>query len=35
MNVQEIVRLLRDGVTNREIASLVGLNRRTVARYRC
>jgi transposase len=34
MDVQEIVRLLRDGASDREITSLVGLNRRTVARYR-
>ena len=34
MDVQEVVRLLRDGASNREVAALVGLNRRTVARYR-
>jgi len=34
MDVQELVRLLRDGVSDREIAALVGLNRRTVSRYR-
>ena len=34
MDVQEIVRLLRDGGSDREIVGLVGLNRRTVRRYR-
>ena len=34
MDVQELVRLVRDGVSDREIAALVGLNRRTVTRYR-
>ncbi len=34
MDVQEIVRLLRDGASDREIVGLVGLNRRTVSRYR-
>ena len=34
MDVQEVVRLLRDGASDREIAHLVRLNRRTVARYR-
>jgi len=34
MDVQELVRLVRDGVSDREIAALVGLNRRTVSRYR-
>jgi transposase len=34
MDVQEIVRLLRAGASDREIVGLVGLNRRTVARYR-
>ena len=34
MDVQELVRLVRDGVSDREIAALVGLNRRTVGRYR-
>jgi hypothetical protein len=34
MNIQEVVRLLRDGAGDREITDLVGLNRRTVARYR-
>lgn len=34
MDVQELVRLVRDGASDREIAALVGLNRRTVARYR-
>src|SRR3712207_5983556 len=34
MDVQEVVRLLRDGASDREVAALVGLNRRTVARYR-
>ena len=33
MDVQELVRLVRDGVSDREIAALVGLNRRTVSRY--
>jgi transposase len=34
MDIQEVVRLLRDGASDREITTLVGLNRRTVARYR-
>jgi transposase len=34
MDVQELVRLVRDGTSDREIAALVGLNRRTVSRYR-
>ena len=34
MDVQELVRLVRDGASDREIATLVGLNRRTVRRYR-
>jgi len=34
MDIHEIVRLLRDGASDREIRGLVGLNRRTVARYR-
>jgi transposase len=34
MDVQELVRLVRDGASDREIAALVGLNRRTVSRYR-
>jgi transposase len=34
MDVQELVRLVRDGVSDREIAALVGRNRRTVSRYR-
>ncbi len=34
MDVQEVVRLLRSGASDREIVSLVRLNRRTVARYR-
>ena len=34
MDIHEIVRLLRDGASDHEIRSLVGLNRRTVARYR-
>ena len=34
MDVHELVRLVRDGVSDREIAALVGLNRRTVSRYR-
>ena len=34
MDVQEIVRLLRDGASDREIVGLVGVNRRTVSRYR-
>lgn len=34
MDIQEVVRLLRDGASDREITRLVGLNRRTVARYR-
>jgi hypothetical protein len=34
MDIHEVVRLLRDGASDREIRSLVGLNRRTVARYR-
>ena len=34
MDVQELVRLARDGASDREIATLVGLNRRTVSRYR-
>ena len=33
MDVQELVRLVRDGDSDREIAALVGLNRRTVSRY--
>src|SRR5437764_5461164 len=34
MDVQELVRLVRDGASDREIAALVGFNRRTVSRYR-
>lgn len=34
MDIQEVLRLLRDGASDREITGLVGLNRRTVARYR-
>jgi transposase len=34
MDVQELVRLVRDGASDREITTLVGLNRRTVSRYR-
>jgi transposase len=34
MDVHELVRLVRDGTSDREIAALVGLNRRTVSRYR-
>jgi transposase len=34
MEIQEIVRLLQSGASDREIVPLVGLNRRTVARYR-
>jgi transposase len=34
MDVQELVRLVRDGASDREITTLVGLNRRTVRRYR-
>jgi transposase len=34
MDIHEVVRLLRDGASDREVAQLVGLNRRTVARYR-
>jgi transposase len=34
MDIHEVLRLLRDGASDREITSLVGLNRRTVARYR-
>ena len=34
MDVQELVRLVRDGASDRELAGLVGLNRRTVSRYR-
>ena len=34
MDVQELMRLVRDGVSDREIAASVGLNRRTVSRYR-
>ena len=34
MDVQELVRLVRDGVSDREIAALVGLSRCTVSRYR-
>lgn len=34
MDIQEVVRLLRDGASDREVAQLVRLNRRTVARYR-
>jgi transposase len=34
MDIQEVVRLLRDDASDREVAHLVGLNRRTVARYR-
>jgi hypothetical protein len=30
--VQELVRLVRDGASDREITALVGLNRRTVSR---
>lgn len=32
MDVQEVVRLVRDGASDREIATLVGLNRRTIRR---
>lgn len=34
MDIHEVLRLLRDGASDREITGLVGLNRRTVARYR-
>ncbi len=34
MDVQELVRLVGDGASDREITTLVGLNRRTVNRYR-
>jgi transposase len=34
MDVQEVVRLLQVGASDREVAQLVGRNRRTVARYR-
>jgi transposase len=34
MDVQEVVRLLQAGASDREVAELVGRNRRTVARYR-
>jgi transposase len=34
MDVQEVVRLLQTGASDREVAQLVGRNRRTVARYR-
>jgi transposase len=34
MDVQEVVRLLQTGASEREVAQLVGRNRRTVARYR-
>ena len=34
MDVHEVVRLLQAGASDREVAQLVGLNRRTVARYR-
>jgi transposase len=34
MDLQEVVRLVRGGASDREIAALVGLNRRTVSRYR-
>jgi len=34
MDVQELVRLVRDGASDREITTLVGLNRRTISRYR-
>ena len=34
MDIHEVVRLLRSGASDREIVSLVRLNRRTVARYR-
>lgn len=35
MDIHEVVRWLREGVGDREIARLVGLNRRTVVKYRC
>ncbi len=34
MDIHEVLRLLRDGASDRETTSLVGLNRRMVARYR-
>jgi transposase len=34
MEIQEVLRLLRQGASDRETARLVGLNRRTVMRYR-
>jgi transposase len=34
MDVQELVRLVRDGASDREITTLVGLNRFTISRYR-
>ena len=34
MDVHEVVRLLQAGASDREVAQLVGRNRRTVARYR-
>jgi transposase len=34
MQIQEVLRLLRDGVSDRETARLLRLNRRTVVRYR-
>ncbi len=33
-DVHEVVRLLQDGASDREVAQVVGRNRRTVARYR-
>jgi transposase len=34
MDIHEVLRLLRDGASDREITGLMGLNRRTVSRYR-
>ncbi|MGH7644725.1 MAG: IS21 family transposase, partial [Gemmatimonadales bacterium] len=34
MEIHEVVRLLRTGASDRDIVKLVGLNRRTVAKYR-
>lgn len=34
MEIHEVVRLLRGGTSDRDIVKLVGVNRRTVARYR-
>ena len=34
MDVHEVVRLLQAGTSDRDVAQLVGLNRRTVARWR-